>query len=308
MNKKKWAILVSILALGGFAVSRALVKKADQNSKPAFTKVDSTSYWTCPMHPQVHLDHAGECPICHMKLVKVAAQVQEAEAAQAKAAAVSVTASSAQLELIGVQKTQVEKMDLTAHIPVSGRFISGSAVAFQVYEGDLRYIKPGIAFTGENGFYPGVEISGVITSVDSIVDPTSRTIRVVGAVRKGPKVIISETTFRGDIEIQLKNVAAIPESSVLHTGRGDIVYLIREDGRLRAQAVKLGLKTESYFEVLEGLEPGQFISSGPNFLIDSEAKIRGASEENPGAKAPACPSGQHWDIPMAMCMPDKVSQ
>jgi membrane fusion protein, copper/silver efflux system len=27
-------------------------------------------YWTCPMHPQVHLDATGDCPICGMKLVK----------------------------------------------------------------------------------------------------------------------------------------------------------------------------------------------------------------------------------------------
>jgi Cu(I)/Ag(I) efflux system membrane fusion protein len=27
-------------------------------------------YWTCPMHPQVHLDAPGDCPICGMKLVK----------------------------------------------------------------------------------------------------------------------------------------------------------------------------------------------------------------------------------------------
>ncbi len=29
------------------------------------------SYYTCPMHPQVHQDHPGNCPICSMKLVPV---------------------------------------------------------------------------------------------------------------------------------------------------------------------------------------------------------------------------------------------
>ena len=26
--------------------------------------------YTCPMHPQVHQDHPGNCPICGMKLIK----------------------------------------------------------------------------------------------------------------------------------------------------------------------------------------------------------------------------------------------
>jgi hypothetical protein len=78
------------------------------------------------------------------------------------------------------------------------------------------------------------------------------------------------------VEIRLKGVIGIPESSVLHTGNGDIVYMVHEGGHLMAQAVKLGLKAESYYEVLDGLEAEDFITSGPNFLIDSEAKIRGA--------------------------------
>ena len=28
------------------------------------------SGWTCPMHPDVHAEHAGPCPICGMPLVQ----------------------------------------------------------------------------------------------------------------------------------------------------------------------------------------------------------------------------------------------
>jgi multidrug efflux pump subunit AcrA (membrane-fusion protein) len=109
------------------------------------------------------------------------------------------------------------------------------------------------------------------------VDPTSRTVRVVGQIKSGPRGLLSETTFRGQIEIALNGATAIPESAVIHTGSEDFAYIIQDDGTLTAQAVKLGQKTESYYEILSGLTPGQFISSGPNFLLDSEAKIRGAN-------------------------------
>ena len=169
-------------------------------------------------------------------------------------------------------------MSLRGSIPVSGRFISSSSVAFQIYESDLRYIKSGLTFTGESSFYPEEKISGIISSVDSIVDPTSRTVRVVGSIRNGGSGNNPETGFRGDIQFELHERVAIPESSVLHTGNHDLVYLFTDGNKLSARPVSLGLKSEGFYDVLDGLKPGDNISSGPNFLIDSEAKIRGAGK------------------------------
>lgn len=279
---KKWlGIFFLSLALTAalWWLVREINRKTSGPTEPPPASQVEASYWTCPMHPQIHSEHPGECPICHMKLVEVKSGGHSKAQTEPLENRADIHASPAQLSLIGVQKTLVERMNLTAHIPVAGRFISASTVAFQVYESDLRYLRPGLVFTGENSFKPEDPISGTISSVDSIVDPTSRTVRVVGQITKGPRGIIAETTFRGDIALQLTNVIGIPESSVLHTGDGDLVYLIHESesgAHLMPKPVQLGLKTESYYEVLTGLEAGQFISSGPNFLIDSEAKIRGA--------------------------------
>lgn len=303
MNKKWLVLIIVVLALGLWVLQKVTTNKTLKET-PA--KAESQAYWTCPMHPQIHLSHQGECPICHMKLVEVKA-ASDSQLAQHGDHRVNVSASSEQFALLGIQRTEVERMDLKLKIPVSGRFISSSSVAFQIYESDLRYIKPGLAFRGANSFYPEEEVVGVITSVDSIVDPASRTVRVVGSLRKGAHGALSETGFRGDIEIELKDRVAIPESSVLHTGEDDLVYVFGDGNQLKPTVVKLGLKSEGFFDVIRGVRPGDEISSGPNFLIDSESKIRGASQPIDGSKSatPSCPAGQRWDIPMSMCMPDK---
>lgn len=307
MNKKWIWILASIVAIV-FWVSKDFFKtKEGHQEKSSISKIEGATYWTCPMHPQIHSDKSGECPICHMKLVQVKPQqAQEQNQAIKSENRTEVQATNSQMALLGVQKHTVEKMDLRVLLPVSGRFLSSSSVVFQVYESDLRYVKAGLSFKGESSFYPEEEIVGVISSVDSIVDPTSRTVRVVGTVKKGPKGLFSETSFRGEVEILLKDRIAVPESSVLHTGSGDLVYVFGDGNKLTSKEVKLGPKTETYFEVLEGLNVGEIISSGPNFLIDSESKIRGVALPKDGSgtpSTPSCPKGQHWDVPMSMCMP-----
>ncbi len=42
-----------------------------QKSHPTANYTQSRAYYTCSMHPQVHLDHDGNCPICGMKLIRV---------------------------------------------------------------------------------------------------------------------------------------------------------------------------------------------------------------------------------------------
>ncbi len=61
MKKMKIKLMISLLAtlLIAFACSNS--DNANKNNK---------EYWTCTMHPQVHKDGPGACPICGMDLIK----------------------------------------------------------------------------------------------------------------------------------------------------------------------------------------------------------------------------------------------
>lgn len=281
MNKQLIAIIAAILLLAAYAVIKSQRKNVTikNDGLISASEDETSSYYTCPMHPQIHSEKPGECPICHMQLVKVKSQKSSKVMSDSKTSSRSdVIASSKQIQLMGIQKHSVEKMNLVVKIPISGRLISSRTVAFQIYESDIRYIKSGLTFKGYSSTSPDDEIQGLIVSVDSLVDSSSRTLRVVGSITKGPQSLASETSFRGEIQIELKERLAIPESSVLHTGNGDLAYLMDADGTFKAKKIILGLKTESFYEVLSGLSEKDTISSGPNFLIDSEAQIRGANQ------------------------------
>lgn len=279
MNRVKVIAALVLLVVVGYLASKNVFKMKPDKQSQSLEQPEKSMYYTCPMHPQIHQDHDGECPICHMKLVKVTKTTKtQAEGEQQGDKRATLEISNGQLELIGIQKTEVEKMNLAVRIPISGRLVSSSTVAFQIYEEDLGHVRNGLRFTGQSSSSSEDSIAGVIVSVDSIIDPTSRTVRVIGDIKTGPKNLRPETSFSGEILIDLKDRLGIPESSVLHTGSRDIVYVFGENNKLTPKTIKVGLKTEGFYEVISGLKEGDKISSGPNFLIDSEAKIRGAND------------------------------
>ena len=44
--------------------------KSEESGKDEHALVKQQDYWTCPMHPQIHADRPGACPICNMDLIK----------------------------------------------------------------------------------------------------------------------------------------------------------------------------------------------------------------------------------------------
>jgi len=67
----------------------------------------------------------------------------------------------------------------------------------------------------------------------------------------------------------------IPDSAVIDTGVQQVVYVDLGDGTFEPREVQIGLRSGGYAEVLKGLKEGEGVSSSANFLIDSEAQIKG---------------------------------
>lgn len=66
---KKLIVTTSIAALLVFAVSCS-GGSSSAHKQSEMQNVKTVTYYTCTMHPEVHLDKPGDCPKCGMKLVK----------------------------------------------------------------------------------------------------------------------------------------------------------------------------------------------------------------------------------------------
>jgi Cu(I)/Ag(I) efflux system membrane fusion protein len=89
MNSIK--IAIGLLVLFGFAACKP------KPQQQVIAKQQAKAYYTCSMHPQVHEEHPGNCPICGMKLIKVELTGNDAMSNN------KITLTAAQIQLGGIQ-------------------------------------------------------------------------------------------------------------------------------------------------------------------------------------------------------------
>jgi membrane fusion protein, copper/silver efflux system len=79
----------------------------------------------------------------------------------------------------------------------------------------------------------------------------------------------------------------VPSEAIIHTGTRELVVLARADHRFEPVEVRLGAQYGELTRVIAGLEEGQQVVASGQFLIDSEANLRGAETRmDPGPAAP----------------------
>jgi Cu(I)/Ag(I) efflux system membrane fusion protein len=84
----------------------------------------------------------------------------------------------------------------------------------------------------------------------------------------------------GTILVRKKQVLAVPEAAVLHTGEHDLVFVSDGHGRFSPREVRVGMRGQGAVEIREGLKEGEMVSAGSNFLIDSESRIQGSYDSS----------------------------
>ncbi|HTF30053.1 MAG TPA: efflux RND transporter periplasmic adaptor subunit [Flavitalea sp.] len=74
-----------------------------QKPQQATVQTQSKAYYTCSMHPQIHEEHPGNCPICGMKLIKVELTGDINKASD------RITLTATQLQLANIQTDTVRE-------------------------------------------------------------------------------------------------------------------------------------------------------------------------------------------------------
>ncbi|WP_239502706.1 efflux RND transporter periplasmic adaptor subunit [Pseudomonas putida] len=146
-----------------------------------------------------------------------------------------------------------------------------------VPEAQAQGLREGQAVQARLPAYPGETVSGTLTALLADADPQSRTLRLrielpnrEGRLRPGMTAQVILSPAAPDDE-----GLTLPAEAVIRTGKRDLVMLAEDQGRFRPVEVLLGQESGGQVAVLQGLQAGQKVVASGQFLIDSEASLKG---------------------------------
>jgi Cu(I)/Ag(I) efflux system membrane fusion protein len=226
------------------------------------------------------------------------------------------------LKLWDISDDQIKRIEesekpirtLTIHSPVSGYVLQKYAVqgmkvmageklfdvsdlstiwvVADIYENELSVIKVGDTAKIQLSYYPGKELTSKIDFVSPTLSSETRTAQIRFSIPNSGGKLKPGMFTDVELKINLGNRLAVPGEAVIDTGLRQIVYVDKGDGHFEPRAITPGLRAEKLVEVLAGLKAGEKVASSANFLIDSEAKLKGIEvrDSAPGKKQDATPS------------------
>ena len=199
------------------------------------------------------------------------------------------------------------KRSLTFYAPVSGvvmekkavqgmRFMPGEVlyqiadlasvwVVAEVAEQDIGSVKAGSVAQVNLAAYPDKHFKGKVDFIYPTLNMATRTVQVRVELAN-PNGLLKPAMF-ANVELAVSHggkVVTVPTSAVIDSGIKQIALVRLAEGRFEPRTVKLGLRSENYVEVLEGIAEGEQVVTSANFLIDAESNLKAALSGMGGGK------------------------
>ena len=140
-----------------------------------------------------------------------------------------------------------------------------------VYESDLAQIRVGQPVVFSVDGYPGEHFGGTLTWISSSVDHRTRTLKARAELDNAGALLRANMFGRAVVTVHdAKPVTIVPKSAVQWEGCCNVVFVKKSDILFVPRKVRLGYVADDYYEVIEGVEPGDRVVTQGSFLLKTE--------------------------------------
>jgi Cu(I)/Ag(I) efflux system membrane fusion protein len=147
----------------------------------------------------------------------------------------------------------------------------------EVPEAAVARVIPGSAVEASVTAFPGQVFKGKVNAILPEVNPATRTLKARIELAN-PKAELAPGMF-ASIRLTPSTRAQsllVPSEAVIRTGARSVVMVATGDGKFAPVDVEAGLEANGMTEIRKGVANGQKVVVSGQFLLDSEASLRGA--------------------------------
>ena len=219
-----------------------------------------------------------------------------------------VDAARQRMRLAGMSDSQIRLIDstgkvhlrLTVRAPISGivaelnvqegmTVMSGAPmfrisgldtvwVNAAVPEAVAAQVRPGTAVEARAAALPGTVLKGKVSAILPEVEAATRTLKArVELANPGRRLVPGMFATIQFAPAAASKVLTVPSEAVIQTGKRSVVMVAQEGGKFAPVDVEIGAEVDGQTEIRKGLEVGQKVVVSGQFLIDSEASLRGTA-------------------------------
>jgi Cu(I)/Ag(I) efflux system membrane fusion protein len=223
-----------------------------------------------------------------------------------------VVAARRRLELWDISDPQIDRLEKTGEVekyltllsPMSGVIIERNILAghkvtagevlmtvadltrvwgdADIYQSDLPYVKVGMPLEMSLPYWPSKTFRGKVIFLTPTIDSETRTLRARLEI-PNPELLLKPGMY-GDASLYyaIGEKLSVPVEAVMFSGRQTYAFKDTGDGHLVPTMIKVGMRADGWYEVIDGLNEGDRIVVSANFLVDSESSLKAALDAMTG--------------------------
>jgi len=146
-----------------------------------------------------------------------------------------------------------------------------------VFEKQANWVKLGDVAEVTLSSQPGKKWRGRVNYIYPSLDQTTRSLKV-RLVFDNPDELLKPNMF-AKVRIlsgAKNNILVIPTEALIRTGSQERVIVAKGGGKFETRIVQSGIESGDYIEILNGVQESEKVVVSGQFLIDSEASLRGS--------------------------------
>lgn len=164
---------------------------------------------------------------------------------------------------------------------------------FAVPSNFLRVLRPGLEIEAASNDLPGQVFTGTVDSIDNMIDPVTRSVRVRANVPNPSGILKSGMYMAVALQAEPRRALSVPEVALQPRGPETFVWVAAASGtQTVARRVKIepGLRLNGRVEIVAGLSEGQMVITEGALRVREGAPVV-IKDENMLQPKPAARSG-----------------